>query len=289
MSARALDGAFAAIFEPAVDEHQWWEAVLTSLVKPMRATFGLAYAWRQLPEVPERLSTVGDEAAAAALSTAIFPLPWRSFLALHRPRSGVGRLERQLPLLPAELRTGLVEALDTESVRTTEVFVLAPRATKRQGIGLLLGTPRASIPGPRARATLQQFVMHLSTVLALNQVLAREGIEDRRRTPALVEHRLWREVFEGKWAVLRTERGEGANRMLLVRIRRAQGVDPRALSARECHVLELTLEGRANKWIGWRLGLATATVASHLRTGIAKLGLRSRSELFSFFGAVGPE
>ncbi len=53
----------------------------------------------------------------------------------------------------------------------------------------------------------------------------------------------------------------------------------RRFTAREIEVLEQVVGGASNKAIGYDLGLASSTVATHVSVAMAKLGVRSRVEL----------
>jgi DNA-binding CsgD family transcriptional regulator len=50
------------------------------------------------------------------------------------------------------------------------------------------------------------------------------------------------------------------------------------LTTRETEVLHLIAEGIASREIAARLGISYATVRSHIRSMVAKLGVNSRSE-----------
>ncbi|MFQ5942516.1 MAG: response regulator transcription factor [Anaerolineales bacterium] len=60
-----------------------------------------------------------------------------------------------------------------------------------------------------------------------------------------------------------------------IRAERAVGI----LTPRERDVTRLTSQGKTNHEIAYELGIARETVKSHIRSTLAKLGLRSKSEL----------
>lgn len=60
----------------------------------------------------------------------------------------------------------------------------------------------------------------------------------------------------------------------------SRGPDPRrVLTSRELEVAQLVAEARTNQQIAERLFLSVRTVESHVRSALAKLGLRTRTEL----------
>ena len=91
--------------------------------------------------------------------------------------------------------------------------------------------------------------------------------------------------------------GEGAaplsrgmtGKLLSQLARRSRSVpEPKAvLSARECEVLALVVEGLTNREIGEELGIARNTVKNHLRSIFAKLDVRNRTEATGYAVAHG--
>jgi DNA-binding CsgD family transcriptional regulator len=78
------------------------------------------------------------------------------------------------------------------------------------------------------------------------------------------------------------EHFERDGRRYLIARRNDPGVnDPRALSLRERQVAWYTSLGHSNKIIGYELGLALSSVATHLKHAASKLGVGSRSELIA--------
>jgi DNA-binding NarL/FixJ family response regulator len=83
------------------------------------------------------------------------------------------------------------------------------------------------------------------------------------------------------------ERFERDGRRVLV-ARAVSQADPRSrsLSRRELQIVARCALGRSNRAIANELVLATSTVATFLSSGLAKLGVASRSDLVSFFHAT---
>jgi len=62
----------------------------------------------------------------------------------------------------------------------------------------------------------------------------------------------------------------------------AQPVATAVLSARECEVLALVVNGYSNREIAAELGIARNTVKNHLRSILAKLGVRNRAQAAAY-------
>jgi len=62
----------------------------------------------------------------------------------------------------------------------------------------------------------------------------------------------------------------------------AQPVATAVLSARECEVLALVVNGYSNREIAAELGIAHNTVKNHLRSILAKLGVRNRAQAAAY-------
>ncbi len=96
--------------------------------------------------------------------------------------------------------------------------------------------------------------------------------------------RLWRGLVDGTWSLVDHVESDG-RRFFLARRNPPGAADPKALSSRERDILALAALGHSNKYVGYLLGLAPSTVAGHLAAAQRKLGLGSRSDLISVFGA----
>jgi DNA-binding NarL/FixJ family response regulator len=83
------------------------------------------------------------------------------------------------------------------------------------------------------------------------------------------------------------DHGEADGRRFVLARRNEIGArDPKALAPRERDVLALAALGHSNKHIGYTLGIAPNTVATHLSSAMAKLGLRSRREVIAVLGPL---
>lgn len=88
----------------------------------------------------------------------------------------------------------------------------------------------------------------------------------------------WTPVVDGRWTLI--DRFDGDGRRYYVAIPNAPHFEhPNALSMRERQVARMASHGLSNQEIGYALGLAPSSVATHLTRTMAKLGLSHRTEL----------
>lgn len=109
-----------------------------------------------------------------------------------------------------------------------------------------------------------------------------------RRSDPDAAVRTWEALVSGRWSLVDRFDSDG-RRFLLARRNEPRVADPRGLSPVERAVAAYAALGRTNKDIGYTLGLATSTVATHLGAAARKLGFRSRVELVrALHGLVRP-
>lgn len=99
--------------------------------------------------------------------------------------------------------------------------------------------------------------------------------ETGEQDPTVDAARLWRELWEGGWCVVRSEVIDGRRHLVVRRAPDGQ----RPMSPRERQVLAMAIDGRSLKYIAIELGTTIGTVSLHLRRGLDKLGLQHRLEL----------
>jgi DNA-binding CsgD family transcriptional regulator len=104
---------------------------------------------------------------------------------------------------------------------------------------------------------------------------ARGGLRTSDPDEALA---LWRGLVDGTWSLVDHVDSDG-RRFILARRNPPEVSDPRALLPRERATAAYAAMGHSNKYIGYMLGIAATTVASHLRVAEEKLGVASRNEL----------
>lgn len=96
---------------------------------------------------------------------------------------------------------------------------------------------------------------------------------------------LWTGLVDGRWSLVDHVERDG-RRWVLARRNEPGVTDPKALTARERDVVAYAVRGHSNKYIGYTLGIAPSTVATHLEAALAKLQFRSRRALVAALGAA---
>jgi DNA-binding CsgD family transcriptional regulator len=109
-----------------------------------------------------------------------------------------------------------------------------------------------------------------------------------RRVDAVEAVGLWQGLVRGEWSLVDHVESDG-RRFVLARRNPPPVHDPKALSERERHVSAYVARGLSNKYVGYLLGLAPSTVASHLANAARKLGVTSRQELIRALAQPGGE
>ena len=107
--------------------------------------------------------------------------------------------------------------------------------------------------------------------------LALAGTAAPTPQPERLASAVWRGLLSGDWALLDTF--DHDDHWYVVARQRADDERRPQMTERERQVAALAARGHANKHIGYELGLSASTVATHLRRGLAKLGVRSRTAL----------
>lgn len=95
---------------------------------------------------------------------------------------------------------------------------------------------------------------------------------------------IWRGLVQGRWSLVEHFDSDG-KRFIVAHKNPENVVDPRALGEQERRVVGLAAHGHSNKLIAYHLGVASSTVATHLRSALRKLGLGSRDELVRVLGS----
>jgi DNA-binding CsgD family transcriptional regulator len=113
---------------------------------------------------------------------------------------------------------------------------------------------------------------------------ARGGL---RRTDPDEALALWRGLLSGEWSLVDRHERDG-RRLILARRNRPGVPDVKALRRREREVLSYAVRGHSNKYVAYVLGVSAASVAVHLASALAKLGVRSRREAIDLLGGGVP-
>lgn len=111
---------------------------------------------------------------------------------------------------------------------------------------------------------------------------ARGGMRHSAPSAAL---ELWRVLVEGRYSLVHHVDTDGKE-MLLVHRNEAAGEAPPMLSASERQVVHLAAMGHPDRLVAYELGLSLSSVERLLHSGLEKLGLESRVELFKAWDAI---
>ncbi|MFT3709319.1 MAG: helix-turn-helix transcriptional regulator [Archangium sp.] len=93
--------------------------------------------------------------------------------------------------------------------------------------------------------------------------------------------REWQALVHGRWSLV--DHFERDGRRYLVARRNDPQSEGGRLSLRERQVIGFAALGHSNRLIGYELGIAPSTVATHLKTAMDRLGITSRLELIRQF------
>ncbi len=145
-------------------------------------------------------------------------------------------------------------------------------ATPDRGVDAVL-TPDGRLEHAESRDAIN--AREALRAAVLDQERARSSL--RRRDPETATEG-WQTLVNGAWSLVdRFERG--GRRYLVAHRNPPELADLRALTPRECAVVNLAALGKSNKLIAYELGLSESGVSSHLHAAMRKLGITSRSDL----------
>jgi DNA-binding NarL/FixJ family response regulator len=248
----------------------------------------------RLEEAEQLLVDVPIDAESAHPLAAIHLARNEADLAVDVLERGLARIEADnaaaAPLLAllvdAHLATGNIadasraaQALATASGRHNSAYLKALAAMARGNLALATGSgdARACLRDAVAGFEGAELPLELArTRLALSNALAAE-----RPEIAIAEARAALAGFERLRAASHVHAAAAALRALGVRTTTSIRADGR-LTSREAEVLELLGHGMSNPQIAERLFISRKTVEHHVANILAKLGMRSRSEVAAY-------
>jgi DNA-binding CsgD family transcriptional regulator len=109
-------------------------------------------------------------------------------------------------------------------------------------------------------------------------------------TEAATQLRLSPRTAERRLSEARAALGAATNAEAVLRAEGQEiGMQSEGLTARECEMVQLVAAGLRNEEIAARLGVARSTVATLLRSAMAKLDARTRVELVAKLAAIDDE
>ncbi len=118
----------------------------------------------------------------------------------------------------------------------------------------------------------------------VQRIDAARTVKGRRDSEAALA--AWEGLVLGRWSLVDHFDADGRRFVVAVKNDPAHP-DPRGLSERESQVAAFVGLGHSSKQIAYALGLSTATITTHASHAAAKLGLRNRAQLASFFSPRG--
>lgn len=96
---------------------------------------------------------------------------------------------------------------------------------------------------------------------------------------------LWRGLVAGRWSII--EITDSDDRRYWVARRNEPAIaDDRRLTRREGQVVGMAALGLSDEMVAYSLGLAEATVCTHLRRAMKKLGMQRRADLVALYAAL---
>jgi DNA-binding CsgD family transcriptional regulator len=93
-------------------------------------------------------------------------------------------------------------------------------------------------------------------------------------------------LVEGIWSLVDQFDADGEH-FIVARRNTVAAAEPRRLTEREQQVVALAATAASNKQIAYALGISVPSVATHVASGLRKLGLRNRAQFVSIFSPRG--
>ena len=150
-----------------------------------------------------------------------------------------------------------------------------------ESVGEAVVTPSGAIDHAEGRATARSARDLLrEAVLRRESALASRTARDAERMLDL-----WRGLVEGRWSLVDRFERDG-RRYVVAHANGMNAPGPRTLTAHERSVVAMAAQGQPLKLIAYDLGVSVAMVSTWLRTGMAKIGAKSRADLARVFAAL---
>lgn len=96
---------------------------------------------------------------------------------------------------------------------------------------------------------------------------------------------LWQGLIGGRWSIIEVTDTD-ARRYWVARRNEPEVAEDRRLTRREGQVVGLVALGLSDDMVAYSLGLAEATIRTHLRRGMKKLGMSERSQIITLHAAL---
>lgn len=185
-----------------------------------------------------------------------------------------------------------LEALTTIGARTRRAWLqtgvhLHAAFRLRQSLESSSATPEAVIDPNRGIVHCESAAKPKSLRESLQQAVRRVDAARTANGPKEADEALgmWEGLVRGRWTLIETFESDGRRHFVAYANEPMLG-NPLALTLRERAVVAYAVQGDSNKWIAYQLGIAPATVATHLGNSLRKLGLKHRNELIWLYHSL---
>ena len=243
--------------------------ILRSHLRPCppvdRATRRGATTW---PPVRDILAAAGMDDALGMMSQDHDGQAFFIWIPIHADRAPSPRTLHHLSLITAHI-------VSARRLRALDAAGAPPRTDA-------VLTPDGRLRGAQGRAEARAVRHDLSeAVRRIERARGRARREDADGALAI-----WHGLVDGEWSLVDHVEADG-RRLVLARRNPPGGRDPKALTPGERAVLGYAALGHSNKFIGYMLGRAPTTIATHLASAQRKLGVGSRLDLVGMLASRG--
>lgn len=205
----------------------------------------------------------------------LYPIGIRDIVTINAyDTDGRGVAVNSLMTRRARLSLSYVEQLE----RVAAHLIAAHRIRRQSGPVEAVVTPDGDVVHARGEAAAR----HIALSSAVRSIEHARG-QLRRRAPgeALAA---WHALVEARWSLVDFFDSDG-KRFLVARVNEFKAAVHSRLTAREAQVVALVGRGHSNKLIAYELGIAQGTVAAHVSSAMAKLGVSNRAGLVTAYAS----
>lgn len=270
-----------AVYASQPDDRAWLEGVLHAARPHLDRGLGVCGVYYDIsdPNAPRMRAPVflgTPPFAREAFDAMVANAPRGLFASLLRAIPSCATLSDRLTAIGLDLEAEPLAARVLAPLGVRDFVSFA--ATEPSGIGCLVGAPLPEITSAKSGAAegWVEVAAHVTAGIRARQML-RAGATSEAAP-------VWTSLVAGGWTVVDSMDHTG-DRVVVAKRRHASTIErPHAqLSEREREIVARAARGESNKSIAIELGIAPSTVAGHLTSAAAKLGAKTRVELFTSF------